>query len=104
MSTMTLQLPSSYVDMDREEMEYVDGGWTLYEGITTLGEIAMAIGAFGWSIGSTHTATSYQSKMILTFIIGAAMASVCQITMIEKTAWNTLKIYYTPITGGGGGW
>lgn len=22
-----LQLPSSYVDIDREEMEYIDGGW-----------------------------------------------------------------------------
>ncbi len=27
MSTMALQLPSSFVDVEREEMEYVDGGY-----------------------------------------------------------------------------
>lgn len=26
MSTMTLQLPNSFVDVERDEMEYVDGG------------------------------------------------------------------------------
>ncbi|NLN42087.1 MAG: hypothetical protein GX160_08925, partial [Clostridiales bacterium] len=26
MSTMALQMPCSYVDIDRDEMEYVDGG------------------------------------------------------------------------------
>jgi|BioPla2DNA2_1021312.scaffolds.fasta_scaffold168173_1 hypothetical protein len=26
MSTIALQLPSSFVDIDRDEMEYVDGG------------------------------------------------------------------------------
>ncbi len=29
MSTMALQLPSSFVDVEREEMEYVDGGYYL---------------------------------------------------------------------------
>jgi|BioPla2DNA2_1021312.scaffolds.fasta_scaffold112040_2 hypothetical protein len=27
MSTMALQMPCSYVDIDRDEMEYVDGGY-----------------------------------------------------------------------------
>ncbi|MHC1685306.1 MAG: hypothetical protein AB6733_20605 [Clostridiaceae bacterium] len=29
MSTMTLNLPMNYVDVDREEMEYVDGGFSM---------------------------------------------------------------------------
>ncbi len=28
MSTFVLQLPNSFVDIDRDEMEYVDGGYT----------------------------------------------------------------------------
>ncbi len=31
MSTMALQLPSSFVDVEREEMEYIDGGNALYD-------------------------------------------------------------------------
>jgi hypothetical protein len=36
MSTMALQLPSSFVDVEREEMEYVDGGldpWSIVVGM-----------------------------------------------------------------------
>ena len=38
-----LQLPNNYVDVDREEMEYVDGG-DIYISNSTLNGIALAIG------------------------------------------------------------
>ncbi|GEM_PF-1664805 len=43
MSTMTLKLPNNYVDIDRDEMEYVDGG-------------ARYSGSQGWVAASVLTA------------------------------------------------
>ena len=31
MSEMVLRMPSSYVDVEREEMEYIDGGFTAWQ-------------------------------------------------------------------------
>lgn len=40
----SLQLPSSYVDIDREEMEYIDGGaWN------SVSNIGFAIDALIWA-------------------------------------------------------
>lgn len=58
MSTMTLQMPMSYVDVDREEMQYVDGGgwiaWTLGASSGLAYAVAGAIAGFvaGGTIGT----------------------------------------------------
>jgi len=46
MSTMALQMPCSYVDVDRDEMEYIDGGWFIprFAAIAVLDTLAAAIG------------------------------------------------------------
>lgn len=48
MNTMTLKMPNSFVDVDREEMEYVDGG--LY---ITNAQIRNTVSAFGFANKST---------------------------------------------------
>lgn len=51
MSTLCMELPSSYVDVDSEEMEYISGGGSvsLYISAST---IRYAITCAGWAIGS----------------------------------------------------
>lgn len=40
-----LQLPNSYVDVDREEMEYVDGGYTWWQkGLVATAIVAAGVG------------------------------------------------------------
>ena len=39
-----LQLPNSYVEIERDEMEYVDGGWSAYK----VGVNLLRIGAAAW--------------------------------------------------------
>ena len=68
MSTMALKLASSFVDVERDEMEYVDGGLTIYHcwwgtqlvfsqsdrnALTDiLGGVAVSLGAFAAYMGA----------------------------------------------------
>ncbi len=54
---MALQLPSSFVDVEREEMEYVDGGTTYY-------------GAKGWAVAAMFAAFGGGADML----VGGAVA------------------------------
>jgi len=61
-----LQLPHSYVDVERKEMEIVDGGWTI---ITTAGTIRLILTG-----AETNTLINYNTpagnKLLNAIIIG----------------------------------
>jgi len=44
MSEMVLRLPNTYVEIDREEMEYVDGGWGVYYSHSQISSMISAMG------------------------------------------------------------
>jgi len=70
---MALKLPNSYVDVDRDEMEYVDGGF--YVTNTQLKSVIFAAGASGVSVAAIQGAA---------YGIGAIMA-----TTIPGLGWIT---------------
>ncbi|UZW15572.1 hypothetical protein OSC52_06960 [Clostridium pasteurianum] len=51
MSELALQMPSNYVDIEREEMEYVDGGGRICSVQTAGYWIDGAIIAISWALG-----------------------------------------------------
>jgi hypothetical protein len=50
MSEMTLRLPMNYVEVERDEMEYIDGGaWSSYRGLNAVRELSVMIAnTLGW--------------------------------------------------------
>lgn len=51
MKTLIMQLPTSYINIDEDEMEYVDGGGTLSLKIS-VSTLKFAINRSGWAAGS----------------------------------------------------
>lgn len=63
-----LQLPSSYLDVDRDEMEYVDGGWNL--------SISGTKRVWGVPVGIYLTLSGTVADMAWITAAGAAFAGV----------------------------
>ena len=92
MSEMALRLPNSYVDVKRDEMEYVDGGNFIYDlTISTLGTlisaavvatgikvkpymVIAAVGAYSW-MGTT--VASAAAVMAVNPVASAALLAGC---------------------------
>lgn len=51
MNNLSIQLPSSYIEIEREEMEYIDGGGTLILNISK-SALQFAINRYVWAVGS----------------------------------------------------
>ncbi len=87
MSTMALKLPSSFVDVEREEMEYIDGGisWSSAE--------ALVYGAIGYAV----------SRIVGRAISGSVIGEVCDsIGGWFAGAIDTavLAVWYNPVAAG----
>ncbi|MBX4271771.1 hypothetical protein [Clostridium estertheticum] len=95
MSEMALRLPNNYVDVDGDEMEYIDGGSSVLVDIAALGGVAITMGAFMWTVGHTYKIDSVESAGILLACFGGALAGACLITSITKSATNKLTLWYT---------
>ena len=80
-----LQLPTSYVDVDRDEMEYIDGGDFSYRdaGMFVLGLMAAAVG----SMVKTGVSNSWIASVITKAVAGWVTSAI-------DTA--TLAIMYIP--------
>lgn len=76
MSTMTLKLPNYYVDIDRDEMEYVDGGISFYLNANRSATIATYVYAGGFGITGATAIASLSSKL------GAAWAALKRVFSI----------------------
>ena len=77
-----LALPTSYVDVDNEEMEYVDGGaWNTYRGYSALNELTNMIAACSSWVGVTvglvkACAASASTGVGLVIAVGAAVGAM----------------------------
>jgi|CZCA01.1.fsa_nt_gi hypothetical protein len=60
-----LQLPTSYVDVDRDEMEYVDGGWLVPKALITVTEKL-----FSTILGGMLTSMFRVNNAAVSFVIG----------------------------------
>lgn len=62
-----LQLPTSYVDVDRDEMEYVDGGWLVPKALITVTEklFSTILGGMLTSMFRVNNAVSFVIGLIL---------------------------------------
>lgn len=117
----SLQLPSSYVDIDREEMEYIDGGYTISlsrstaatiidvaailisAGLSTSASVGKIAAKIGWSNLKTKVATAMLklgvSKLaantavsILTTVTGFSLGSAAA-WCLDKTDRSGLNGY-----------
>ena len=96
MSTFTLKLPSNYIEIDRDEMEYVDGGGTvtLYISADSIRKaISLGVGAAGGILGATAgfylagpIGSSLGKKIggFLGSLIGAAIGSVIAGKVVKR--------------------
>lgn len=88
MSTMTLKLPTNYVDVDREEMEYVDGGasgipkWLFKSGfnvfVSTIASGFGGIGALILAVGKSEAKKIFKrnaAKSTVMIAIGTFLGS-----------------------------
>lgn len=76
-----LQLPNSYVDIDRDEMEYVDGGWSGY---------VAARNAWGYiSKTGTSRALAYSG---ITFGVVMNWANYSFAAAVSAVGWQAAKI------------
>lgn len=88
MSTMILKLPVNYVDIDREEMEYVDGGWTVCSVDTAGSWIDGAIIAASWAMGLGSAVSVLRSGgKALVKKVGARMARSIVQKGVRKALW-----------------
>ena len=94
MSEMVLRMPSSYVDVESDEMEYIDGGGAFYSSVYGLGGLLLTMGALAWSVGSFHGINKMASNGLLMAIGGAALVGSLLITTIEMIAWNKVKMIF----------
>ncbi len=85
MSTMALQLPSSFVDVERDEMEYVDGG-NAYEWAVG---IACSLIANAVTAIVKRVVTQAMVDAALTACSGAASAVWAGISSAAAFIWNT---------------
>ncbi len=100
MSTMALQLPSSFLDVEREEMEYVDGGGTAavhltgasVVGLAAGGASAAAIGAaLSGVVDSIGLACFLGTAGTGTFVAMALVAALqCAVPLIASTIASNL--------------
>lgn len=71
MSTMTLQLPMNYVEVERDEMEYVDGGGTI--SITlSYGFIAGLVARAGTGYALTAALVAFDAGLAAAIELGTA--------------------------------
>jgi len=77
MSELTLRLPNTYMEIDNEEMEYVDGGtWTTFKNnllylceVSSPVRTALAIG--GWTMGKIASTCAMSVYAAITLYGGA---------------------------------
>lgn len=84
MSTSVLQLPNNFVDIDREEMEYVDGGRTICSVETAGNWIDAAIIGISWAMGLGSAVQAIRAG-------GAAFAKKVGIRTARRMAQDALK-------------
>lgn len=87
MSTMTLQLPVNYVEVERDEMEYVDGGWTVCSVETAGNWIDTGIIAVSWAFGIGGAISSIKSLSKLVTSIGRRQAKNMVRQAISQACW-----------------
>ena len=108
----SLQLPSSYVDIDREEMEYIEGGWSFTKKFTTKAGInALYMAGAGYSVAALISAfggviTGATGIGAVAFgLVGAysgALAWKCLDSATEATYYyNRYGSYYLTVAGFG---
>ncbi|VYU29320.1 hypothetical protein [Clostridium tertium] len=72
-----LQLPNSYVEIDRDEMEYVDGGATRYYNLTGIFHaivgVATGAGAVYSAVKTLYTVTALAAKTALKACVGGIL-------------------------------
>lgn len=108
MSTLSLQLPRNFIDINNEEMEYIDGGGTisLYISADT---IRYAIRVSSWAIGSFLGALAGNSLAgplggkvgatlggILGGMIGNVVGSVIAGNVVKRGITVNLSHYLIP--------
>lgn len=94
MREMSLNLPSNYVDIESDEMEYIDGGGFFDESITGMGTLLLAVGAMMYAVGSYHAIDSMLSNGLAVFLVGASLAGSVIFYSMEKRAWNTMRLFF----------
>ncbi|NLZ48740.1 MAG: hypothetical protein GX895_08115 [Clostridiales bacterium] len=96
MSTMTLQMPTGYVEIDREEMEYIEGGGTLTVTLTKATQVKVISAAFGFRgkvKGSVAGALLGIAVTPLTTPIGGALIGTAAGTALtELFSWADGKV------------
>lgn len=82
MSTMALKLPSNFVDVERDEMQYVDGGytesyaWWGYSMRFSEDETQHLIELVGAGAGASALASEFGLPLIVATVIGAVGALI----------------------------
>lgn len=99
MSAFALQLPNSYVEIDNDEMEYVDGGaWNSFRGTDAINEIEnIAAVAFGLGTASYNIAKSAIAGASTGVAVAVAIAVGMGISMAAAAATGALCIAATTL-------
>ncbi|WP_409068969.1 hypothetical protein ACFLKB_00455 [Clostridium sp. FAM 1755] len=74
MSSLVLQLPNNYVEIENEEMEYIDGGWSASVLEKNLRGLCTSSGAFRMAMGGFVVKSTW-TYWTATTVIGAKVAA-----------------------------
>ena len=102
----SLQLPSSYVDIDREEMEYIDGGWTAYRGWSGWNKISVMLASVSshavtaWKLANVTIASSATGIGLLVSVVSALGALLFVTSAGVEGSMIAAALTYMKLDGG----
>lgn len=71
-----LQMPTNFVDVDMDEMEYVDGGWSIYVLSDNVRGLMGSSGAFRYAMGGVAISYAWSYWTTVSIIGGKVAAGV----------------------------